>query len=66
MAEIINLRQARKARARTERENQAERNRQKHGEAKSAKSLRKRKAEKISAGLTAHRRDKPHTEPPKS
>jgi len=41
MAEIINLRRARKARLRTEAEAQAAANRARHGESKAAKTVRR-------------------------
>lgn len=66
MADIINLRQARKRKARAERETEAGQNRRTHGEAKSATALRKRRADKAAADLDAHRRDNAGTEPPKT
>jgi hypothetical protein len=62
-ADIINLRQARKRKAREDRQAEAEQNRQLHGETKASKSLRKRKADKAATDLAAHRRDNPDPDP---
>ena len=56
-ADIINLRQARKRKARQDRAVQAEQNRQAHGETKASKTLRKRQSDKAAANHAAHRRD---------
>lgn len=57
MAEIINLRQARKARAKAEKEAQAETNRVQHGTPKLLRELNKTRTEKEARELDAHRID---------
>lgn len=59
MGEVVNLRQARKQKARTEKERQASENRALHGRSKAEREhdrLASEKAEKFVAG---HRREKP-------
>ncbi|MDX8532142.1 DUF4169 family protein [Mesorhizobium sp. VK25A] len=59
MGEVVNLRQARKQKARTEKERQASENRALHGRSKLERErdrLTSQKAEKFVAG---HRREKP-------
>ena len=55
MAEIINLRRARKAKARAEKEKAAEVNRVAHGTPKALKKLEQAKAEKAKERLSGHR-----------
>jgi hypothetical protein len=55
MAELINLRRARKAKARAEKDKTAEANRVAHGVAKPLKKLAKAKAEKAQRLLSGHR-----------
>jgi hypothetical protein len=55
MAEIVNLRRARKVKARGEKEQVAEVNRVKHGVAKSERDLAKARAEKDKCSIGAHR-----------
>lgn len=59
MSEIVNLRQARKAKARREKETQAEANRIKHGVAKSVRGLAKAREEKENCAIAAHKLDRP-------
>lgn len=59
MAEIINLRQARKARARAEKEKTAEANRQTFGRSKAEKQGTKLENERAEKKLDAHKRDDP-------
>lgn len=59
MSEIVNLRQARKAKARREKETQAEANRIKHGVAKSVRGLAKAREEKEKRAIAAHELDRP-------
>ena len=56
MAELINLRQARKRTERAEREREAEQNRLAHGEPKHVRKQRSAEAEKKARALDAHRR----------
>ncbi len=58
MAEIVNLRQARKNKARTEAEKNADANRAKHGVAKSEKLQTKAERDKASRDLDQKRIDK--------
>ncbi len=58
MSEIINLRRARKARARQEREAAANANRAKHGVSKQARNLAKTRSEKERRAAEAHKLDK--------
>ncbi|MGC9953268.1 MAG: DUF4169 family protein [Rhizomicrobium sp.] len=55
MAEVVNLRRARKAKARRAKEVVAEANRAEHGVSKSAHKLAKKRAEKAAHELEAHR-----------
>ena len=57
MAEIVNLRRARKAKARDEKAREADANRVKHGVAKSARDLAKARAEKDKSAVDAHKLD---------
>ena len=57
MAELINLRRARKARARAEKDKQAEANRVAHGVAKPVRKLAKARTEKAARDLAAHKKD---------
>ncbi len=59
MAEIVNLRQVRKRKARVGREAEAERNRAVHGQTKSERDRLRRQAELDAARLDAHRRGEP-------
>ena len=55
MSKIVNLRTARKAKARDEKEKTAAANRAKHGVAKSARALEEARGEKSKHDLEAHR-----------
>ncbi len=55
MTEIINLRQKRKAKARTEKEKQASQNRVLHGQTKAHKQKQKIEAERTSRKLDGHK-----------
>jgi hypothetical protein len=55
MAELINLRQARKRAERLKKEDQAERNRRAHGEAKHVRQRRHAETEKAARDLAGHR-----------
>ena len=55
MADLINLRRARKARARAEKDRQAEVNRAAHGVAKPLKKLAEARAEKEAQKLSGHK-----------
>jgi Domain of unknown function (DUF4169) len=55
MAEIVNLRRARKAKARSEKDAAAEANRTKHGVAKNLRVLAKARGEKAKRDVDAHR-----------
>jgi hypothetical protein len=57
MADIVNLRRARKAKARKEKAGQAERNRLQHGTPKHVRDVTKARSEKGRAELDAHRLD---------
>lgn len=57
MAEIVNLKRARKAKARDEAERKAEANRVKHGVAKSTRKLAEQQKEKSKRDVEAHRLD---------
>jgi hypothetical protein len=57
MAELINLRRARKAKARGEKEREAEANRAQHGVAKPVRDLAKARAEKEQSAADAHKLD---------
>lgn len=56
MAEIVNLRRARKARQRREKETAAEANRALYGEPPRLADLRRRRQEQAEARLEGHRR----------
>ena len=55
MTEIVNLRRARKAKSRGEKQSAAASNRAKHGVAKSARKLEDARGEKAKHDLEAHR-----------
>lgn len=57
MAEVINLRLARKAKARTEAEGRAAQNRAVHGQTKAEKQRRQAEARRAARDLAAHRRE---------
>ena len=57
MAEIVNLRRARKNRARADKEREADANRVKHGVAKPVRDLAKARAEKDKREADAHKLD---------
>ena len=57
MAEIVNLRRARKAKARDGKAREAEANRAKHGTPKPARDLGKARAEKDARDVEAHKLD---------
>lgn len=57
MAEIINLKQKRKAKARTEKEKKAAENRRKFGRTKEEKHTEKLKANLAERHLQAHKRE---------
>ncbi|NOW46602.1 regulator of protease activity HflC (stomatin/prohibitin superfamily) [Novosphingobium sp. SG751A] len=62
MAEIINLRMARKARARGEAEKQAQANRTLHGQTKTARAIAKadkERAERLLDGVKREEQDSP-------
>lgn len=59
MAEIINLRMARKAKVRAEAEKQAERNRAKFGQAKADRKARKAEADRAGKAHDAGKLEKP-------
>jgi hypothetical protein len=59
MAEVINLRLARKARARNKAAQQAAENRVLHGESAAARQRRRADEARQVRDLDAHRRDKP-------
>jgi hypothetical protein len=58
VAEIVNLRRARKAKARDAKAAEADANRTKHGIAKPVRDLAKARAEKDKATADAHKLDK--------
>ncbi|HEY5239368.1 MAG TPA: DUF4169 family protein [Rhizomicrobium sp.] len=58
MAEIVNLRRARKAKSRVAKETDAANNRAQHGVAKKVRALQKAKAEKSKQLIDAHRLNK--------
>jgi len=58
MAEPINLRQARKAKARREKDGAAEATRAKHGETKASRALREARTQKELRAIDAHKRDR--------
>jgi hypothetical protein len=57
MAEIVNLRQARKAKARDEKAKAADANRTLHGTPKHLRNLAKARSEKAARELDAHKKD---------
>ena len=57
MAEIVNLRRARKAKARTEKDKTAQANRVLHGTPKNLRDLAKAKTAKSIRELDAHKKD---------
>ena len=57
MSEIVNLRRARKAKARRDKDTQAEANRIKHGVAKPVRDLAKAREEKEESAIEGHRLD---------
>jgi hypothetical protein len=57
MAEIVNLRLARKAKQRVEAERQAAANRSKHGETKGEKVRRKQEADRLARTVDGARRE---------
>lgn len=63
-ADIINLRQARKARARLEKEDQAQANRLHFGRSKTEKQQTRANNDKEQAKLDAHRLDAPQSAKP--
>ena len=58
MAEVINLRQGRKAKTRSEKEKTAEQNRQLHGQTKAVKQKKKLEDKIDKKRLDGHKRDK--------
>jgi len=58
VADIINLRRARKAKARDAKGKEAEANRLKHGVAKSVRDLAKARADKDSRAADSHKLDR--------
>lgn len=59
MGEIVNLNQARKARARAEKTREAEANRRAHGRTKTEKNIARLEAERAQRLLDGARRDTP-------
>jgi Domain of unknown function (DUF4169) len=57
MAEVINLRLARKARVRADKASQAASNRATYGESKAARAARKAEAERTDRHIDGHRRE---------
>lgn len=57
MAEIVNLRRAKKAKARVEKEKAADENRAKFGTPKAVHDLSKARVEKASRDLAGHKKD---------
>lgn len=62
MADIINLRQARKTKARADKERQAEANRAKFGQSKASRQARLREEERTDRQLEGKKRDVPDKE----
>jgi len=58
MAEIVNLKRVKKARARAEKEAQADANRIKHGTPKALRDLARAQDEKAAREIDAHKLDK--------
>jgi hypothetical protein len=63
MGDVVNLRLARKARARADKAKAADANRALHGEGKAAKAARKAEAERATRLLDGHHRDRSGQEP---
>ncbi|TPI10032.1 DUF4169 family protein [Mesorhizobium sp. B4-1-3] len=59
MGEVVNLRQARKQKARTEKERQASENRALHGRSKTERERDRLTSEKAGKFVAGHRREKP-------
>jgi hypothetical protein len=59
MAEIINLKRARKAKDRAEKDKTAQANRIAHGTSKTLKKLSEARAEKAEKGLSGHKLENP-------
>jgi hypothetical protein len=57
MAEIVNLRRARKAKAKVEKDKAADANRISHGAPKDVRDLAKARADKAARELDAHKKD---------
>ena len=55
MTEVINLKQKRKAKARTEKENTAAQNRRKYGQTREEKDLAKLKAKQAERHIESHK-----------
>ena len=64
MGDVVNLRMARKRKARGEREAQAEQNRITHGVSRAERALTGNTRSLEAARLSGHRRDKPETSEP--
>ena len=62
MAEVVNLRAARKAKQREEAERQAAANRSRHGETKGEKLRRKQEAERLARTVDGARRGAPRAD----
>jgi hypothetical protein len=62
MAEIINLKRARKARAKAGKDKTAEANRLLHGTPKAVRNLSKTAADKADQALSGHRLEKPEND----
>jgi hypothetical protein len=61
MAEIVNLKRVKKAKARAEKSAQADANRTKHGTPKAIRDLAKARDEKAAREIEAHKLDKDKT-----
>lgn len=59
MAELVNLRQVRKQKARTEKERAAEQNRVLHGRTKAEKTAANKSTEKAVRFIEGHKRERP-------
>jgi hypothetical protein len=57
MAEIVNLKRVKKAKARAEKDAQADANRARHGTPKALRDLAKARDEKVKENLEAHKLD---------
>ncbi len=64
MAEIVNLRQARKRKARQDKERAAEQNRLLHGRGKAEKTRDRDESQRSASFLDGHRRERPGDETP--